>query len=236
VTTANPNPYKRALLRRERSLDTRRKLVRAAARLWSEKGYDVTTVEEICAAAGVGRTTYYLYFDSKEQLLLELTHATARGVASDVQEAGEAGTLDEQLHIFVDGLVRRMDSVPRSLAALTMRHAVAGIPRPRRPAGEIVLFDDTLTDILRDGQRRGEIRTDVDAREIGDILGGTTMDALQRWADDRARLSLRDSLELRIDLVLDSVRTRPDVHAGATRPRPRDSPGASERNHGCTGR
>jgi AcrR family transcriptional regulator len=209
VTTAHPNPYKRSLLRRERSVDTRRRLVRAAARLWSERGYDETTVEEICAAAGVGRTTYYLYFESKEQLLLELTHATARGVASDVAEREAAGSLDEQLRTFVDGLVRRMESVPKSLAALTMRHAVAGIPQPRRPTGDIVLFDDILTEILRDAQRRGEIRADVDARQIGDILGGTTMDALQRWAGDRARLSLRDSLQLRIDLVLDGLRTRP---------------------------
>ncbi len=101
VTSPNPNPYRRSLLRRERSLDTRRKLVRAAARLWSEKGYDATTVEEICAAAGVGRTTYYLHFESKEQLLLELTHATARGVAGDVDDAVGAGTLDDQLRTFV---------------------------------------------------------------------------------------------------------------------------------------
>jgi AcrR family transcriptional regulator len=207
VTTANPNPYKRSLLRRERSLDTRRKLVLAAARLWSEQGYDETTVEEICAAAGVGRTTYYLYFESKEQLLLELTHATARGVAGDVADAGAGDTLDGQLRTFVDGLVRRMQSVPKSLAALTMRHAVAGMSRHRRPAGDVVLFDDILTDILRGAQRRGEIRSDVDARQIGDVLGGTTMDALQRWASDRCQMSLRDGLQLRIDLVLDGIRT-----------------------------
>jgi AcrR family transcriptional regulator len=209
VTTANPNPYRRSLLRRERSLDTRRKLVRAAARLWSEKGYDTTTVEEICSAAGVGRTTYYLYFESKEQLLLELTLATARGVASDVEEAVGAGTLDERLQTFIDGLVRRMESVPKTLAALTMRHAVAGATQPSPAMGDIVLFDDILTDLLRDAQRRGEIRANVDTREIGDILGGTTMDALQRWAGNRVRLNLRDSLQLRIDLVLDGLRTRP---------------------------
>jgi AcrR family transcriptional regulator len=217
VTSANPNPYKRSLLRRERSLDTRRKLVRAAARLWSEQGYDETTVEEICVAAGVGRTTYYLYFESKEQLLLELTHATARGVASDVQAAGEAGTLDEQLQIFIDGLVRRMESVPKSLAALTIRNAVAGVPQKRRPAGDIVLFDDILTDILWQAQRRGEIRTDIDARDVGDVLGGAIMDALQRWASDRARRNLRDSLDLRMDLVLDGIRTQP-VAARANQP------------------
>ena len=35
------------------------------------------------------------------------------------------------------------------------------------------------------------------------------MDALQRWAGERVRLNLRDSLELRIDLILDGIRTRP---------------------------
>ena len=209
MTTANPNPYRRSLLRRERSLDTRRKLVRAAARLWSERGYDATTVEEICSAAGVGRTTYYLYFESKDRLLLEVTLATARGVAGDVEETVAAGTLDEQLRAFIDGLVRRMESVPKSLAALTMRHAVAGTTQPSPGRRDVVLFDDILTHILRDAQRRGEIRADVDTREIGDILGGTTMDALQRWAGERVGLNLRDSLELRFDLILDGIRTRP---------------------------
>jgi AcrR family transcriptional regulator len=220
VTAANPNPYKRSLLRRERSLDTRRKLVRAAARLWSEQGYEGTTVEEICAAAGVGRTTYYLYFESKEQLLLELTHATARGVAGDVADAAATGTLDGELGTFVDGLVRRMETVPKSLAALTMRHAVAGVPDHRRPAGDVVLFDDILTEILQGAQRRGEIRSDVDARQIGDVLGGATMDALQRWATERSPMSLRDGLQLRIDLILDGLRSRPTAALAGRGTRP----------------
>ena len=66
---------------------TRRAIVRAAAQLWTERGYDETTIEEICAAAGVGRSTYYLYFDSKERLLIELSIATAGGVAADVDAA-----------------------------------------------------------------------------------------------------------------------------------------------------
>ncbi len=207
MPAANPNPYRRSLLRRERSLDTRRKLVRAAARLWSEQGYDATKVEEICTAAGVGRTTYYLYFESKEQLLLELTVATARGVAGDIEHAVCAETLDEQLTTLVDGLVRRMESIPKSLAALTMRRAAAGATEPRPSRGDVVLFDDIFDDILRDAQRRGEIRGDVDTREIGDVLGGATMDALQRWAGDRGNRGLRERLQLRIDLVLDGLRT-----------------------------
>ena len=125
MTTANPNPYRRSLLRREVSLDTRRKLVHAAGQLRSEGGYESTTVEEICSAAGVGRTTYYLYFESKEQ--------RARTDACDCPWRGRRGRGGGRRRLARRAastlrrrIARRMESVPKSLAALTMRHAVAG--------------------------------------------------------------------------------------------------------------
>jgi AcrR family transcriptional regulator len=48
---------RRTLGRQERGKETRRNLIRTATRLWSERGFDAVTVEEICSAAGVGRTT-----------------------------------------------------------------------------------------------------------------------------------------------------------------------------------
>jgi AcrR family transcriptional regulator len=186
-------------------VDTRRRLVRAAARLWAERGYEAVAVDEICAASGVGRSTYYLHFESKEQLLRELTFATARGVADDVERSVVAGSLHQQLETFVGGLVRRMESVPKTLAALTMRHTTGGMATPQPSAERHVLFDDTLTEIVQAAQHRGELRADVDPREIGDVLGGMVLEALQRWSSDRARLSLHDNLWLRITLVLDGL-------------------------------
>lgn len=202
-----PNPYRRALLRQERSLNTRREIVRAATRLWSEKGYAETTVEEICAAAGVGRSTYYLHFESKERLLLELALTTARGVGADVEAAIEGGTFDDELTAFVAGLVRRMESTPRSLVVVVMRQVSMGNVGPRESTKDEVLFDDVLARIVGDGQRRGEIRLDVDARQVGEVLSGMTLDALQRWASGDPDRPLRDSLEFRLGLVLSAIRT-----------------------------
>jgi AcrR family transcriptional regulator len=204
---ATDNPYRRSLLRRERSHDTRRKLVRAAARLWSEQGYERTTVEEICFEAGVGRSTYYLYFESKDQLLVELTHATAQGVAAEIEVALVSGTLDAQLEVFVAGLARRMRMVPRSLAALTIGRAIVGSMTLSSSLEEVVLFEDIFRDIVVGAQRRGELRADADAAEVGEVLGGTTMDALERWATGRSEATLEHLLELRIGLVLDGLRT-----------------------------
>lgn len=49
--------------------EVRRELVGAAARLFTERGYDDTTVDDIAAAAGVGRRTFFRYFRGKEDAL-----------------------------------------------------------------------------------------------------------------------------------------------------------------------
>ena len=74
----------------------------------------------------------------------------------------DAGSVDHALRVFIDGLVRRMEGTPKSLAALVMRRVAAANVTSRPVPGEPFLFDDILAGIVRDGQQRGEIRTDVD--------------------------------------------------------------------------
>lgn len=45
------------------------RLVRAAFELFDERGYDETTVDDIAARAGVGRTTFFRYYGSKEAVI-----------------------------------------------------------------------------------------------------------------------------------------------------------------------
>ncbi|MBR3044436.1 MAG: helix-turn-helix transcriptional regulator [Oscillospiraceae bacterium] len=47
----------------------RRELLRIAYRLFIEKGYENTSIDEIIAAAGIAKGTYYYYFPSKEATL-----------------------------------------------------------------------------------------------------------------------------------------------------------------------
>jgi AcrR family transcriptional regulator len=57
--------------REENKLRTRSALERAAARLFEEQGFSATTVRDIAAAAGVGERTFFRYFPSKEDLVLD---------------------------------------------------------------------------------------------------------------------------------------------------------------------
>ncbi|MBQ9267507.1 MAG: TetR/AcrR family transcriptional regulator [Clostridia bacterium] len=47
---------------------TKRKIFEAAMKLFAEKGYDATSVEEITATVGVAKGTLYYHFSSKEEI------------------------------------------------------------------------------------------------------------------------------------------------------------------------
>lgn len=47
---------------------TKRKIFEIAMKLFSEKGYDATSIEEITAMVGVAKGTLYYHFNSKEEI------------------------------------------------------------------------------------------------------------------------------------------------------------------------
>jgi AcrR family transcriptional regulator len=63
---APPSPAGHGGLRERKRTETRRRIADAAARLATANGIPATTVDDIAAAAQVGRATFFRYFDSKE--------------------------------------------------------------------------------------------------------------------------------------------------------------------------
>jgi len=58
----------------------------ASAEVFSRKGYRMASVSDIVDGAGIGRGTFYLYFDSKREIFLELIEAFFRGYAKLLEE------------------------------------------------------------------------------------------------------------------------------------------------------
>jgi AcrR family transcriptional regulator len=62
-----------------------------------EKGYDAVTVEDVTNRADLGRTTFYLHYRDKEELLLESIDATANDLKAqvDLMRSARAGGLPQ---------------------------------------------------------------------------------------------------------------------------------------------
>lgn len=204
---ADPVAPRRSALAQTRSRDTRRKLIRAALQLWGERGFEraveETTVEEIAAAAGVSKGTFYFHFAHKEDILLEMPWATAELVAEEAERAMRRGEpTAELLAALMASLARRVAKAPRPavlrVTGYWSRMAHSG-STPATPRG----FGQVFASVLTYARDRDELPADVDVGELASILQAVTMDALVRWASTtQSAAELRRSLRRRADVVL----------------------------------
>jgi TetR/AcrR family fatty acid metabolism transcriptional regulator len=69
----------------------RRQILDAAARVFAERGYHRTTVRDVAREAGIADGTIYLYFTSKQELLLALIAQLGRVAERQADMAEHAG-------------------------------------------------------------------------------------------------------------------------------------------------
>jgi AcrR family transcriptional regulator len=89
--------------RRRLPLAERRELItEAAGRLFGERGYDGTRLDDIAAAAGVTKPVLYRHFDSKRDLYLALLSRHRDDLPTFVGVMPDGGTLGERLRAVLE--------------------------------------------------------------------------------------------------------------------------------------
>ena len=118
--------YDRSLSRAERDAEHRERLLRATAEVLSD---GPLTVARIVERAGVGRSTFYEFFDSPEHLLEQLEQRLLRSL----EGAFGAGLADARTPL------ERVRAIARSwLAALEERSLEARVALSRRPGAALL--------------------------------------------------------------------------------------------------
>ena len=135
------------------------RILQKALGLFSEKGYDATSVREICEAAGITKPTLYHFYGSKEGVYRAIVEGALERFQSDLIRAlGIEGTLRDRLvrmaRAYVDSTVREPD-----LARFIM--ALVHNPPRSAPGTDFVGFYegilDTLARTVDEAVARGEI-------------------------------------------------------------------------------
>ena len=88
--------------KRLRSAERRAIIVEAAGRLFGERGYEATRIDEIAAAAGVTKPVVYRHFDSKRALYLALLERHRDDLSSFAALIPQEGTPEQRLRIVLD--------------------------------------------------------------------------------------------------------------------------------------
>jgi AcrR family transcriptional regulator len=206
-----------SLSRRERKkLANRQALLMAALSLFRGKGYDATRVEEITDRADVAKGTFFNYFPSKESLLGEWAQWSVEQLraAVDVEQGAPASPVTR-----IKLLVRMMHEEARQDIDLIHRAFVAQLCAPPPvPDGDKRQLFGLFLELVAEAQDCGEIRADVSAELVSDLLGLSffrQLRALQPPDDDPSPAEYAEQM---VDLLLEGLagpRWRP-----GTDPRP----------------
>jgi AcrR family transcriptional regulator len=136
--------------------ETRERLLRAAADVFAERGYDGTRVADIAATAGVSNGALYAHFGSKAELLVAALRVHGRRLLAELLAADPGRSIAELLLVAGRWLPRRHDArgylIVEALVAARRDEDVAGPMRDYM--GERA---DWLVGLVRAAQTGGEL-------------------------------------------------------------------------------
>jgi AcrR family transcriptional regulator len=174
---ANRTPSGR---RERRRAEMRERLFRAALKLFAERGFLETTVEDITEKADVGKGTFFNYFPTKEHVLATLG-AERLAVVERAHERAQTGPVLAALKEMAIEVAGHNSENPALLRAIYAAHAscepVRAELRRRLHTGRCL-----LTDIYRLGQQRGEIQSDRSPAELARLTQIVFLGVILAWA------------------------------------------------------
>jgi AcrR family transcriptional regulator len=171
--------------RRERKKrEVRARIYAAAQTRFSAQGFDATTVDQICEDVDISQATFFNYFASKRAVLTQMA-AEAMDllyVVLDEELARDASTQDKLEHYFVlsaSGVSKRV-LFSRDVLLEVMRTATP----PGGGRGEMGRIHLAYQAIVRDGQLRGDVRTDLDVAVLAEMVFGAFAAIFTNWLND----------------------------------------------------
>lgn len=140
----------------------RENIVRAAAALFAQKGFDASSIDDIARESGYSRRTIYIYGKSKENLLCLAIAQELRTLRDGLCRTQEISGFFAQYDAICAELLAFHRRCPLS-ASVVRKSAVSDNPLP---AEQLILSLGTeinalLADFLTQGQREGLVRPDA---------------------------------------------------------------------------
>ena len=212
------------LTREQKKVVYRKAILEAAKQEFIRKGYKDASIAAIMEAAGLGVGTFYNYFSSKEEILMQLLANLLREVTDKLAQMKEAGEpacrrLTEGCHLMAQLLDENQYVLalflsvgghggkgghPMAAGKMTGKPPMA---KPEGTAGapsRAPQVKDLFLRIIEEGQTEGSIRSDVSAPIIAEMLHST----FQSAAFSRADVPFRENFEQKFRLLLEGMKAR----------------------------
>ncbi len=188
-------------------------LIQAAEKLFEYFGYQKTSISDITKEAGLGKGTFYYYFNSKEDILLEIVKEQSEWINKQVRkELDRAINTKERILAIMVKPFEYINKKGQLYMRLLSEEPNLFMTRVREFKEKNIEETRTIImGIFQKGLDTGEIRKDVDIEKVCDII--------QRWfllGDDNLHYTITKAMYVTFvedmtcmaDLILNGILVR----------------------------
>lgn len=169
--------------RQRRQLQTRRALQAAALRLFAERGFEATTIEDITDAVDVGRRTFFRYFATKEDVLLPHNQDVLVRLSEELAARPKSEPIEDSLQAAIQAILGAEEHSPEEKQKLVFLRAKLMATTPSLVARSLelqVAWEAVIAAAI--AERRGvDAVTDVSSRLLAAGVVAALRVALDVW-------------------------------------------------------
>ena len=161
--------------------DKRERILTAAERIFARHGFFAARVSEIAKEAGVADGTIYLYFKSKDDLLISLFEHRMKQVNEELRAAIADHPPIDQLHAFIHAYLKLVADAPAAVEVLTIELRQSSKFMKEYDNPEFADFLRMLGGIIADGQARGEFDRAIPSHVAARMIFGMLDELALAW-------------------------------------------------------
>jgi TetR/AcrR family fatty acid metabolism transcriptional regulator len=189
-----------------RDPDKPQQIIDAAIRVFARKGYWSSRVSDIAREAGIAAGTIYLYFDTKEDILITLFREQMSAFVSALwraiaEERDAVAKVKRLVFLHFDMLERNPE-----LAEVVQVELRQGQKFFRGPASqEIAAYFALIASVLEEGVGAGHFRRDLPVKIAAKMLFGAMDQIATSWVLGKRGYRLVDTAPALADLYLQGI-------------------------------
>ncbi|NKQ56270.1 TetR/AcrR family transcriptional regulator [Amycolatopsis sp. K13G38] len=181
-------------------------LLAVAVKLFNERGYDGTSMEDLSRKLGITKSAIYHHVPSKQELLRLAVNRALDGLFAEAAKVDSAdGRAVDRLEQLVRGsVVVLVERLP--LVTLLLR--VRGNTKVERDAlARRREFDHIVSELVGKAVAEGDLRSDVDPSTVARLLFGM-VNSLIEWYKPRGGVSAETLADAVANVAFDGLRVR----------------------------
>jgi AcrR family transcriptional regulator len=181
-------------------------IIDAAAKLFRDKGYADTSIQDIADSVGILKGSLYYYIESKEDLLFRVlsdTYEAACVPVAEVREMTDVAPL-ERLKTYIRKHIEFNTTHLTKIAIYYHDFNLVGPKRRKIIVEQRRVFETFIAELVAEASEAGEVDRAIDPKVCSYLILGT-MNGIYTWFRPGGYISRQDLAELASEIIINGV-------------------------------